>query len=92
MAKTASSLNPNRAGLAFGALLASWHVLWAALVAGGVAQSVMNFIFYIHFIKPPYFIGVFEAGVAATLVAVAAVLGYVLGYVFAVIWNWLYRG
>jgi hypothetical protein len=86
-----SSINPNKAGLAVGALLGAWHLSWALLVALGLAQPLIDFIFWIHFIKPVYVIEPFELMRAALLVAVTAGIGYLIGLVFAVLWNRIHR-
>ena len=84
-------IEPNRAGFVFGALMGSWHLLWSVLVALGVAQPLIDFIFWIHFIKPVYVIEPFAFLRAAILVLVTAAIGYVTGFVFAVLWNRLHR-
>lgn len=85
------SINSNKAGLVFGALLGGWHFLWSILVALHWAQPVIDFIFWIHFIKPVYVIEDFAFGRAVILVAVLAVLGYAIGYSFAFLWNRIHR-
>jgi len=85
------AVNPHKAGLVVGALLGGWHFLWALLVAIGWAQPVIDFIFWMHFIKPIYVIGPFRAGVALILVGVTAVLGYAFGYILGVLWNRVHR-
>lgn len=84
------ALNPNKAGFVLGALLGGWHFLWALMVALGWAQALINFIFWIHFIKPIYIIAPFSAGLALVLIVVTAAIGYAFGYVFGVLWNWVY--
>ena len=80
-------LQPHSAGSALGILIGSWHALWAGLVWAGAAQPVIDFIFRLHMITPPYRIAAFDPGLAVALVLVTAIIGYVLGWVAAVIWN-----
>jgi hypothetical protein len=61
-------ISPNKAGLVLGSLAGAWHLLWSSMVLVGWAQSVIDFIFWIHFIKPVYVIGPFNAGIALILV------------------------
>jgi hypothetical protein len=84
-------IDPNRAGLVLGALVGGWHLLWSLLVALGVAQPLIDFIFWIHFIKPVYIIEPFGFGRAAILVLVTAAIGYAIGFAFAVLWNRVHR-
>jgi hypothetical protein len=84
-------INPNRAGLVLGALMGGWHLLWSLLVALGVAQPLIDFIFWIHFIKPVYVIEPFAFGRAAILVLVTAGIGYLTGLAFGMIWNRVHR-
>jgi hypothetical protein len=60
-------------------------------VAVGAAQTVLDFILRIHFLKVPMTLLPFSASIAAMLVAVTFGLGFLLGYVFAALWNWLHR-
>jgi hypothetical protein len=85
------TINPIKSGLVFGMLMGAWHFLWATLVAFGWAQTVINFIFWIHFITPIYIIQPFHLGVALALIAITTSIGFVVGYVFAQLWNWLHR-
>ncbi len=84
-------ISPNKAGLALGAVLACWHLTWSLLVALGLAQPFIDFLFWIHFIKPVYVIEPFDILRAAMLVLVTACLGYVGGYAFGLFWNRLHR-
>lgn len=79
--------HPHSFGLVFGIFLAVWHALWALLVWLGAAQPLMDFIFRLHMITPPYKIAAFNLGTAATLVLVTAGIGYVMGCVVGFIWN-----
>jgi|GEM_PF-427610 len=84
-------LNPNKAGLVFGTLLASLHAVWASLVALGFAQAIADFIFWLHRIKPVYRIAPFNFWVALLLVAFTGAIGYAGGFVLAALWNRLHR-
>lgn len=85
------TVQPSHVGLAFGALVAIWHAVWAAMVWFGWAQPILDFVFWVHFIRPLYVIQPFEAGRAATLVALAFFSGFALAWMLAVIWNWIAR-
>ncbi len=88
---TSVSLNPNKAGLALATLIGGWHLLWSLVVAAGWAQALINFILWMHFIKPIYVIDAFNLFTAALLVVVTAVVGYLFGYCFSIVWNWMHR-
>lgn len=85
------NISPNKAGLALAALLGGWHLTWSLLVALGLAQPLIDFLFWIHFIKPVYVIEPFEIVRAAILVLVTAGIGYVTGFAFGLLWNRLHR-
>lgn len=84
-------INPNKAGLALGFFFGGWHLLWSLLVALGWAQPLIDFIFWIHFIKPVYVIEPFNVGIALLLVAVTASIGYAIGCTFGLLWNRIHR-
>lgn len=85
------TINPTKSGLVIGVLIGACHFSWAALVAFGWAQAIVNFIFWIHFIEPIYVIEPFNIGVALALVTVTTTIGFVIGYVFARLWNLFHR-
>jgi len=85
------NINPNKVGLAFAVFLGCFHAVWAALVALGWAQALLNFIFWLHFITPVYLIEGFVLSRALGLVLVTASIGYVFGYAFGSIWNIMHR-
>ena len=80
-------IHPHSIGLVFAVFLGVWHILWSLLVAVGAAQPVIDFIFRLHMITPPYKIAAFNLGTAAGLVLVTAGIGYVGGWAGGVIWN-----
>jgi hypothetical protein len=63
------------------------HFLWALLVASGVAQPLMDFIFWLHFIRPVYMVERFEPIRAIGLVLLTGTVGYAIGSAFALLWN-----
>jgi len=85
-------ISPWRTGAAFGAAVGLFHLVWAALVAAGVAQPVIDFILRLHFVQVPVQIAPFNLGTAVTLVALTATLSALGGAVFAGLWNWLHQG
>ena len=78
---------PVKAGLAVGLFIGAWHALWSVLVATGLAQPFIDFVFWLHFIRPPFILEPFEPVRAFLLVAVTGAIGFVLGSVLAAIWN-----
>ena len=80
-------VSKHKAGLALGLILGLWHLTWSLLVAIGVAQVFIDWIFHLHFIQPPYTIAPFRFGLAAALIAVTTATGYVSGWLLAAIWN-----
>jgi hypothetical protein len=85
------TIHPMKAGIAFAALIGGWHLCWAVLVAFGLAQPLIDFIFWMHFIKPVYVVGPFNLMTAVVLIAVTSVFGFVVAYAFSLLWNSLHR-
>ncbi len=86
-----TTINPNKAGLVVGLILGGWHLLWALLVAVGLAQLLVDFIFWIHFFQRIIVVEPFDFTRALILVAVTTAIGYAIGYVFSVLWNRLHK-
>lgn len=85
-------ISPWRTAVAIGAAVGIFHMAWAALVAVGWAQVVIELILRLHFIDLQVRVAPFQLGTAITLVAVTSALGAVGGAVFAGLWNWLHDG
>ena len=81
------AINPIKAGLALGVVIALIHASWALIVAAGLAQRLVDIIFWLHFVQPLYIILPFDIATALMLVGIAAVCGFVVGLVFAMVWN-----
>ncbi|MEK7640820.1 MAG: hypothetical protein AAB389_02390 [Patescibacteria group bacterium] len=84
-------INSHRLGMVVGSLAGLWHLVWVVLVATGGASILMDFVFRLHFVEPPYAVMEFELGSAILLVALTAIVGYVAGWVLGAIWNRVYK-
>lgn len=83
--------SPHRLGLVLAMFIGGWHIIWSLLVLLGWAQPLINFIFWLHFITPPYQVGAFVVWRAIVLIAVTTTVGYVFGRVIGAIWNWVHE-
>jgi len=86
-----ASLSPYRVGFSVAIFLGAWQLLWSLLVAFDLAQTVIDVVFWMHFLKPAYQVGTFAGSTALILVGATATVGYALGFVFGVIWNGLHQ-
>ena len=84
-------VNSIKIGITFGALLGITLLSWALMVALGWAQPLMDFVFWMHFIRPLYVIEPFSLSTAAILVVITSVTGFVIAFIFGVISNKLHR-
>ena len=82
-----TNLSPKHTGMALGGLLATVHLVWAALVGLGLAKPLIEFIMRVHMIAEPVTVLPFDLGSAVTLVIVTGLVGYAVGHLFAHIWN-----
>jgi hypothetical protein len=76
-----------KTGVVLGIVFGAWHLCWSILVALRWAQPVIDFVFWMHFIKPIYVIEPFDVVRAVILLIVTSGIGFVFGSLFALIWN-----
>lgn len=86
------SVNPFKLALVFGLFLGLWHACWAVLVYLGLAQNLIDFVFWMHFITPPYHIEAFDPARAGILIGVTFAVGFVAGGIVGLLWNAFHRG
>ncbi len=86
----AGQISPHNTGIALGTLIGGWHFLWSLIVIAGLGQPLLDFVFWMHFLKPVFTIEAFSITRAMVLLAVTATGGYGVGYLGAVLWNWLH--
>ena len=84
-------VNPIKAGVTFGMLLGVWHLCWSFLVAVGWAQPLIDFVFWMHFIRLDYVVQPFSLPIAAVLIVVTSVIGFAIASLFGLLWNKLHR-
>lgn len=68
-------------------MLGLLHLVWAALVAAGWGQAMLEFVLGLHMIHFDFTVGPFALAIAAALVGLTASIGFAFGLVFALIWN-----
>jgi hypothetical protein len=80
-------LSTTTTGLVVGAVMGGMHLFWLLMVAAGWGQSIMNFIFWMYFIKPIDLIEPFELIRAISLVVTTSIIGFMIGWTAARLWN-----
>lgn len=81
-----------RSSFAVGTVTALFHLIWAVMVAFGVAKPFMDFVLNLHFVELQYELMPYSSMTAGALVVLTFVLGAMFGLMFAIVWNWLGSG
>lgn len=84
-------LNEKKIALTLGLFLGGWHLIWSLLIVLGLAQPLLNFIFWAHMITNPYQVTGFVLTQSLILIAVTFTVGYIGGLVFAKISNKVHK-
>lgn len=77
----------NKPALVVSLFVAGLHALWAILVVLGIGQTVMDWIFPLHFIDSMYTVTGFNFINAILLVITAFVGGYIATSLFVWLWK-----
>jgi len=79
--------NYGKPALVVAIFIAVIHALWALLVAIGVGETYLNWIFPLHFLNNVYSVSDFNIMTAIILVIIAFVFSYIAALLFAIIWK-----
>ena len=77
----------HKISVAVGLFFASLHLIWALMVALGLGQAHLNWIFPMHFIDNLYTVMEFNLTTALFLVVVVFVSGYLVTWFFLLFWK-----
>lgn len=80
-------ISKGKTGLTFGFLMGFIHLMWGVLVALGIAQALLNFIFNVHMLSIPIVVMPFNLVKALGLIIVTFIVGYIFGWLMAYFWN-----
>lgn len=81
------AISKNKTGLTFGFLISFMHLIWSVLVALGVAQVLINFVFSLHMLVMPIVVMPFNLVKALGLIIITFIVGYIFGWLMAFFWN-----
>ena len=79
--------NHVRMGVAFGCFVAALHLVWVLLVFTGLAQPLVNFIFWVHMLSVPVQVQPFDLGLAALVIGVTWCVAFAMGFMLSLIWS-----
>lgn len=80
-------MNEKKVALALGSFAALFHLVWGILIAIGMAQPVLNFVYNLHSLNNPFVVMAFDPMKTLGLIIFTFIMGYIFGYVFAMLWN-----
>ena len=84
-------LHTQKVALTVGVFIGGWHLVWSLLILIGLAQPLLNFIFWLHMLANPYQVTGFDITQALLLIIVTFSVGYAGGWVFATLWNTMHK-
>jgi len=74
-------------GIVAGTLSVMAHSLWIGMVMLGFAQTVLDFIYGLHFLSNPFMVGEISVVKTVGLLGITFVAGYVVGWVLSYLWD-----
>ncbi len=74
-----------RTSIISGLCLASLHVCWVILIALGLAQPLLDFIFKLHMLSAPFQVQTFDPMLALELISITFLIGSFYGTLFYLI-------
>jgi len=80
-------IRAHNVGLVFAAFGGGGYALWMLTVALGAGQSVLDFVFRLHMISPPWRVAAFDLGTAISLVMLMTISWYAFGWVLGLLWD-----
>ena len=80
-------LNTQAVALIFGFFLSGFHLLWSLLIMAGLAQPLLDWVYWLHMLNNPFRVAAFSFTTALWLIVVTFLVGYVAGWFFSLIWN-----
>ena len=84
-------LDEKKVALTLGLFLGGSHLVWSLLILTGLAQPLINFIFWAHMIANPVQVTGFALTQSLILIAVTFTVGFVGGLIFAKVSNEVHK-
>lgn len=84
-------LNENKVALTVGLFVSGCHLVWSLLIVVGLAQPLLDFIFWAHMIANPCKVIGFTLTQSLILIIVTFAIGYIGGLIFTKVWNSIHK-